>query len=67
MKEEENATPAIMEHAFELLKNGTYTWPSHWSKEDRIEMAQKILEYFEEVENYEACKLLKQLIDNGDF
>lgn len=53
----------MMTDGYELLIEDKVIWPYELSRTQKIELLEAALSYFEEIEEYEKCAILKKKID----
>jgi protein-arginine kinase activator protein McsA len=58
----ENYFNDIMKEGFELLSSSRVSWPTDLDNQQKISLLTKHLEYFDELEQYEKCAVLKKKI-----
>ena len=54
----------MMTDGYELLIEDKVIWPYELNKAQKIELLQAALCYFEEIEQYEKCAILKKKIES---
>lgn len=52
----------MMSSGYDLLVNGTIVWPYELNDSQKVELLQQAILYFEEIQEYEKCAILRDKI-----
>ena len=59
----ENYFKQMMIDGYELLVTDEVDWPYELLESQKVELLQQAIKYFEEIEEYQKCAILKKKID----
>jgi hypothetical protein len=52
-----------MDNVYEILTKENFEWRNEFKHEMKLELIQLVLEYFTDIEHYEKCSKLKELVE----
>ena len=56
----ENYFAHIMNNGLDIMSESPIAWPDDFSKENKIILLNKMIEYFNSIENFNACAALSK-------